>query len=98
MKRIVTTEGFAIWLDELKDIRGRARIQVRIKRLAAGNPGHQRNLKNGVSELKVDVGPGYRIYYLDRGNELVVLLCGGDKSTQSQDIQRAYELVLGLEA
>lgn len=97
MKRIQTTTQFTKWLDRLKDISGRARIQARIQRLALGNPGKYRNLKNGVSELKVDVGPGYRVYYADLDDVLIVLLCGGDKSSQSDDIELAYELIEGLE-
>lgn len=84
-------------MDRLKDIGGRARIQTRIQRLALGNPGKHRNLKYGVSELKIDVGPGYRIYYIDWDGILVILLCGGDKSSQINDIDLAYELVKGLE-
>ena len=98
IKRIQTTSQFAKWLDRLKDLSGRARVQTRIQRLALGNPGKHRNLKNGVSELKVDVGPGYRVYYTERDDVLIILLCGGDKSSQNGDIQLAYELVKGLES
>lgn len=98
MKRIQSTTRFTKWLDRLKDISGRARVQARIQRLALGNPGKHRNLQHGVSELKVDVGPGYRVYYTERNEVLVILLCGGDKSSQSDDIELAYELVKGLES
>jgi putative addiction module killer protein len=98
MKRIQTTIQFTKWLDRLKDISGRARIQTRIQRLALGNPGTSRNLKHRVSELKIDVGPGYRVYYTERDDVLIILLCGGDKSSQSDDIELAYELLKGLES
>mgnify|MGYP005753301263 FL=1 len=97
MKRIQTTSQFIKWLDRLKDISGRARVQTRIQRLALGNPGKHRHLRHGVSELKIDVGPGYRVYYTEREDVLVILLCGGDKSSQSDDIELAYELAKGLE-
>jgi putative addiction module killer protein len=79
---IRTTRVFDQWLINLKDRHARARIRARIERLALGNPGAHRNLKGGVSELKLTVGPGYRVYYTQRGNTLIFLLCGGDKSTQ----------------
>jgi putative addiction module killer protein len=69
---------------------------VRVDRLVHGNPGQHRNLTNGVSELKIDVGPGYRVYYTERGGEFIVLLAGGDKSTQRQDIQAAIALAKNL--
>jgi putative addiction module killer protein len=97
VKQIKATEQFSNWLDGLKDIQGRARIQARIQRLASGNPGAHRNLKLGVSELKIDVGPGYRVYYTQRQNLLIILLCGGDKSSQHTDIELAYQLVNDLE-
>jgi len=97
IKQIKATEQFGYWLDGLKDIQGRARIQARIQRLAAGNPGVYRNLKLGVSELKIDVGPGYRVYYTQRQNVLIILLCGGDKASQRTDIDLAYQLVNNLE-
>ena len=97
MAQIKATKQFRDWLDRLKDLRGRARIQARIDRLAGGNPGTHRNLKHGVSELKIDVGPGYRVYYAWRGEIVVILLCGGDKSSQKNDIQLAYELNKDLE-
>ena len=95
--QIKTTSQFTAWLDRLKDLNGRARVQARIQRLAGGNPGLHRDLKLGVSELKIDVGPGYRVYYTQRKDVLIILLCGGDKSSLAKDIKLAYELVEGLE-
>lgn len=97
VKQIKATSQFTAWLDGLKDINGRARIQARIQRLATGNPGKYRDLKQGVSELKIDVGPGYRVYYTQKHDVLIILLCGGDKSSQPKDIKLAYELANGLE-
>jgi putative addiction module killer protein len=90
------TEVYRDWINSLKDRAGRARIQVRVDRLAHGNPGQHRKLKGGISELKIDVGPGYRVYYTERESELIVLLAGGDKSTQKKDIERAIELARTL--
>lgn len=93
------TLEFVKWIDGLQDIGGRARIQARIERLAAGNPGDHRNLSGGISELRVDVGPGYRVYYTQRGKELIILLVGGDKSgkaAQQRDIKKAQELAANL--
>ena len=95
--QIKSTAKFRQWLDRLKDRQGRARIQARIERLAMGNPGQHRNLKRGLSELKIDVGPGYRVYYTRRKDVLLILLCGGDKSTQDADIRLAYQLLDDLE-
>ena len=81
----------------LADRVGRARIQVRVDRLAHGNPGQHRNLTDGISELKVDFGPGYRVYYTARGGDLFILLAGGDKSTQRQDIKAAISLARNLQ-
>lgn len=93
---IQRTPEFKDWIDALKDLMGRARIQARIERLAGGNPGDHRNLDGGVSELRIDVGPGYRVYYTRRGNQLVILLVGGDKATQQRDIEMAKELARNL--
>ena len=76
--------------------RPRARIQVRVDRLVHGNPGDHRNLTGGIAELRIDVGPGYRVYYTQRGEELIVLLAGGDKSSQQRDVKRAIELAGNL--
>jgi putative addiction module killer protein len=90
------TEVFAKWLDELPDIRARARIQVRIERLASGNPGDARPVREGVSELRINYGPGYRVYYVKRGQAVVILLAGGDKVTQARDIKVALRLARNL--
>ena len=90
--RVVKTDEYAEWIDTLKDQAGRARILVRVERLIGGNPGQHRNLTDGVSELKIDFGPGYRVYYSQRGTRLLLLLVGGDKSSQSKDIQLAVKL------
>ena len=86
------TRRFADWLDGLRDLRARARVQARINRLADGNPGDAKSVGGGVSELRVDYGPGYRVYFTWRGTELVILLAGGDKSTQASDIKAAQKL------
>ena len=90
--RVVKTDEYADWIDALKDQAGRARILVRVERLIGGNPGQHRNLTDGVTELKIDFGPGYRVYYSQRGTRLLLLLVGGDKSSQSKDIQLAIKL------
>ncbi len=90
--RVDQTEAYLDWVNTLEDRAGRARIQVRVDRLIHGNPGIHRNLTEGVSELKIDFGPGYRVYYTQRGNRLLLLLAGGDKSTQQSDIKRAIDL------
>lgn len=95
--RISMTEVYRDWINELKDRAGRARIQMRVDRLAHGNPGQHRNLPHGISELKIDVGPGYRVYYTERNGELIILLAGGDKSTQPQDIKTAAVLARNLQ-
>lgn len=91
-----TTEVYRDWINALKDRVGRARIQMRVDRLVHGNPGQHRNLSDGVSELKIDFGPGYRVYYTQRGSELIVLLAGGDKSSQQQDVKTAIALARNL--
>lgn len=93
---IRATEVYLGWINSLKDFAGRARIQVRVDRLAHGNPGKYRVLTDGVCELKIDFGPGYRVYYTERGGELIVLLAGGDKSTQTQDVKTAIALAKNL--
>ena len=90
--RVEKTDEYRDWIDNLKDLTGRARILMRVDRLIHGNPGDHRNLTSGVSELKVDVGPGYRVYYSKRGSRLLLLLIGGDKSSQDKDIARAIHL------
>ena len=86
------TEVYANWFAKLRDRQARARIDVRIRRLSLGNPGDVRPVGEGVSELRIDYGPGYRVCFVQRGSELVILLAGGDKRTQDQDIQTALEL------
>ena len=90
--RVLRTEAYALWIDNLKDPAGRARVLMRVDRLIHGNPGNLRNLTEGVSELKIDVGPGYRVYYSLRGDELLLLLAGGSKASQAKDIAMALEL------
>ena len=96
MIEIRKTDVFVDWLDGLEDIRARARVLVRIERLAAGNPGDVKPVSEGVSELRIDYGPGYRVYFKKRGKELIILLAGGDKSTQSKDIRKALRLAQNL--
>ena len=96
MIEVRKTETFAKWLDGLKDIRARARILVRIERLAAGNPGDVKPVGGGVSELRIDYGPGYRVYYKKHGRQVVILLAGGDKRTQSKEIKTALRLAENL--
>ncbi len=90
------TAAFAQWLDDLRDMIARARVQARIERLAMGHRGDAKSVGEGVSELRIDYGPGYRVYFTRRGRELVILLAGGDKSTQTRDIQTALRLARGL--
>lgn len=94
--RVQVTQVYKDWINNLKDRVARARIQVWVDRLVHGNPGQHRNLSEGVSELKVDIGPGYRVYFTQRGDELVILLVGGDKSTQRRDLKRAINLARNL--
>jgi putative addiction module killer protein len=86
------TDVFVAWFDGLKDRAARARITARIRRLSLGNPGDVKPVGQGVSEMRIDYGPGYRVYFVQRGETLVILLCGGDKRDQSRDIARALEL------
>lgn len=96
MIKIRKTEVYAKWLENLKDVRGRARIMVRIQRLASGNPGDVKPVGEGVSELRIDYGPGYRVYYKKQEQEVVILLARGDKSTQTRDIKTALNLAHNL--
>ena len=89
---VLKSSTFDAWLRALRDRSAKAKIEVRIRRLSLGNPGQFRALKNGINELKIDHGPGYRVYYTFKGKTLVLLLCGGDKSTQSKDIPLATEI------
>ena len=90
--RVEKTDDYSAWINGLTDLAGRARVLMRVDRLIHGNPGVHRNLTEGVSELKVDVGPGYRVYYARRGDRLLLLLGGGDKTSQGKDILKALEL------
>jgi putative addiction module killer protein len=96
MVEVRQTDLFARWLDGLCDIQARARVQARIERLAAGNPGDVSSIGESVSELRIDIGPGYRVYFKRRGRELILLLAGGDKSTQARDIKAALRLARNL--
>jgi putative addiction module killer protein len=96
MIEIRKTDVFAKWVDGLQDIRARARVLVRIERLATGNPGNVASVGEGVSELKINYGPGYRIYYKQFGEQLVILLVGGNKNTQAKDIKIALRLARNL--
>jgi len=90
------TEVFVRWLDGLRDVRARARVQARIERLAVGNSGDVQPVGEGVSEMRIDYGPGYRVYFKRVGREIVILLAGGDKRTQSADIKTALRLARSL--
>lgn len=94
--RLLITEVYRDWINGLRDRTARARVQMRVDRLVHGNPGQHRALGGGVCELKIDYGPGYRVYYTERRDELIVLLAGGDKSTQQQDIRTAVALAKNL--
>jgi putative addiction module killer protein len=91
------TEDYAQWFARLRDSQARARIDIRIRRLLIGNAGDVRPVGEGVSELRIDYGPGYRVYYVQRGSVLIILLCGGDKRTQDADIKKAKLLARDLE-
>ena len=92
MIEVHKTSAFLAWLRKVRDVRALARIQVWIDRLSLGNPGDVRPVGEGVSELRIDYGPGYRVYFLQRGETYILLLCGGDKSTQNNDIAEAKAL------
>lgn len=92
MVEVVTSATFDSWLQKLKDRRAVARVLIRIDRLAAGNPGDVKPVARGVSELRINYGPGYRVYFLREGDRLVLLLTGGDKSTQNADIRAAHTI------
>ena len=98
MRTVLTTEVFDTWLSGLRDARGKARIAARIRRAEEGNLGDVAPVGEGVSEMRIHVGPGYRVYFIQRGLELIILLAGGDKSTQSQDIKAAQELAEQVKA
>lgn len=96
MFEIRQTDAFADWISHLRDERARAKVLVRVRRLELGNPGDVKPVGEGVSEMRIDYGPGYRVYFAQRGNTFVILLAGGDKSTQARDIQFALDLARNL--
>jgi putative addiction module killer protein len=89
---ILKSETFSNWLADLKDRQARVRIQVRLDRMALGNPGDVKPVRDGVSEMRIDHGPGYRVYFMQRGQLRIVLLAGGDKGSQEADIERAINI------
>lgn len=97
MLEVRRTDEFATWLGALRDTRARAKILVRIDRLAHGNPGDVAPVGEGVSEMRINYGPGYRVYYVQRGTRYVLLLAGGDKSSQDRDIADAKRLAAEYE-
>lgn len=92
MPMVRQTETFSAWLKDLRDARGRAKILARVQRLEDGNAGDVAPVGDGVSEMRIHFGPGYRVYYVNRGGEVILLLCGGDKSSQQRDIEAAKKL------
>ena len=96
MIEIRKTNHFAKWIDSLQDIRARARIQARIERLAMGNLGDVKPVGEGISEMRIDYGPGYRVYFIQHKQSVTILLAGGDKSTQARDIKTALHLAQNL--
>jgi putative addiction module killer protein len=96
MVEVRQTERFVRWLEGLRDLRGRAKVLARIERLIGGNPGDVRPVGFGLSELRINYGPGYRVYYLQRETTLIILLAGGDKSSQVKDIDEALLLAANL--
>ena len=96
MVEVRQTERFVQWLAGLRDLKARAKVQVRIERLIGGNPGDVKPVRAGVSELRINYGPGYRVYYMQRGTELIILLAGGAKSSQAKDIDEALLLADNL--
>ena len=92
MVEVLQTERFARWLEDLRDLRARARVQARIERLIGGNPGDIKPVGSGVSELRINYGPGYRVYFQQKGSTLIILLAGGDKASQPRDIDEALSL------
>ncbi|MGJ5074586.1 type II toxin-antitoxin system RelE/ParE family toxin [Bradyrhizobium oligotrophicum] len=97
MPAIKRTDEFSSWIKRLRDARAKVKILARIDRLALGNPGDVAPVGEGVSEMRIHYGPGYRVYFVQRGEEVVVLLCGGDKASQSADIAEAKKLAANLE-
>ena len=96
MNEIRQTPEFVKWLSDLKDRQARVRVQTRIYRLSLGLPGDVKLVREGVSEMRIDYGPGYRVYFCKKGETLIFLLAGGDKSTQEKDIRTALKLAHSL--
>lgn len=96
MMEIRQTETYSEWFKSLRDRQARARINVRIRRLSLGNPGDVKPVGEGVSELRIDYGPGYRVYFVEQGHTVVILLAAGDKQTQERDIKTALDLAREL--
>lgn len=97
MYSVVESETFSAWFAGLRDPKAKARITARIRRVALGNLGDWKPLEASVSELRIDYGPGYRLYFARRGGLVILLLCGGDKRTQTADIRRAVQMIRTLE-
>ncbi len=96
MVEIRKTDLFAKWLDNLRDVQAKARVLVRIERLASGNAGDVKPVGEGISEMRIDYGPGYRVYFIKRGSEVIILLAGGDKGSQAGDVKTALRLARNL--
>jgi putative addiction module killer protein len=94
---IKRTDEFSTWLRDLRDLRARAKVLARIDRLSLGNPGDVAPVGDGISEMRIHYGTGYRVYFIQRGEEIIVLLCGGDKNSQASDIRAAKKLAIELE-
>lgn len=97
MITVLQTETFALWFSSLKDRSGRLRILSRLDRIVTGNFGDIKSVGEGISEIRIDTGPGYRLYFIRQENTMILLLCGGDKSSQNRDILRAKDLAKKLE-
>jgi putative addiction module killer protein len=97
MIEILQTEYYRKWFDKLKDRNARARIDIRLRRLSLGNPGDVKSVGEGILELRIDYGPGYRVYFTKKGDRLIILLAGGDKTTQAEDILKAKMVVHEIE-
>ncbi|MGD9629283.1 MAG: type II toxin-antitoxin system RelE/ParE family toxin [Pyrinomonadaceae bacterium] len=97
MVEIIKSDTFDRWLRKLRDPQAKARVEMRIRRLSLGNAGDVQPIGEGLSEMRIDYGPGYRVYYMQQSKVLVLLLCGGDKSSQRKDIARAHEIAAAWE-
>jgi putative addiction module killer protein len=94
MPAIIKSDVFDRWLKRLRDLKAKAKIEARILRLSLGNPGDVKPVGRGISEMRIEYGPGYRVYYKQSGEALIILLCGGDKSTQQEDIDMAQKIAM----